>query len=94
MSEASALCGKGEAAYWFPLIALFSGARRTEIAQLKIGDIRQGDGGIWYLDITNEGADQNLKTVSSARSVPVHRELIRLGLLDVATTQAKLYPPL
>lgn len=86
------LGGQGEAAYWFPLIALFSGARRTEIAQLKIGDVRKGDGGIWYLDITNEGADQNLKTVSSARSVPVHHELIRLGLLDVVAVRGKGQP--
>ena len=86
------LGGQGEAAYWFPLIALFSGARRTEIAQLKIGDVREGEGGIWYLDITNEGADQNLKTASSARSVPVHRELIRLGLLKVLAARAKADP--
>ncbi|MBB3903622.1 integrase [Methylobacterium brachythecii] len=86
------LGGRGEAAFWFPLIGLFSGARRTEIAQLKIGDVRAGEGGIWYLDITNEGADQNLKTVSSARSVPVHKELIRLGLLDVVAARAKTQP--
>ncbi|QDI82171.1 site-specific integrase [Methylorubrum populi] len=84
--------GQGEAAYWSPLIALFSGARRTEIAQLKIGDVRQGDGGIWYFDITNEGADQNLKTASSARSVPIHRKLIQLGLLNVVTARARLQP--
>lgn len=84
--------GRGEAAYWFPLIALFTGARRTEIAQLKVGDVRQGDGGIWYLDITNEGADQNLKTASSARSVPVHHELIRLGLLDVVAARGRAHP--
>ncbi|GEO17455.1 site-specific integrase [Microvirga aerophila] len=83
------LGGRGEAAFWFPLIALFSGARRTEIAQLRIGDVRQGEGGIWYFDFTNEGEDQSLKTASSARSVPVHAELIRLGLLDVlAASQA------
>jgi hypothetical protein len=77
--------GRGEAAFWFPLIALFSGARRTEIAQLKVGDVRQGEAGIWYFDFTSEGADQNLKTASSARSVPIHSELIRLGLLDSPT---------
>lgn len=86
------LGGQGEAAFWFPLIALFSGARRTEIAQLKIGDVRQGEGGIWYLDITNEGADQNLKAVSSARSVPVHHELIRLGLLDEVAARGRAQP--
>ncbi len=34
--------GRGEAAYWFPTIALFTGARRTEIAQLRVADVRQG----------------------------------------------------
>jgi integrase len=34
--------GRGEAAFWFPLIALFSGARRTEIAQLRVDDVRRG----------------------------------------------------
>jgi integrase len=86
------LGGKGEAAYWFPLIALFSGARRTEIAQLKVGDVREGEGGIWYLDITNEGADQNLKTASSARSVPIHHELIQLGFLELVAARAKVHP--
>jgi len=83
--------GRGEAAFWFPLIALLSGARRTEIAQLKIGDVRQGDGGIWYFDFTNEGQDQSLKTISSARSVPVHSELITLGLLQVVAARARVH---
>jgi integrase len=80
--------GRGEAAYWLPLIALFSGARRTEIAQLKVGDVRQGDGWIWFFDLTNESEDQSLKTSFSAGSVPLHSELIRLGLLAVVTARA------
>jgi integrase len=81
--------GRGEAAFWFPLIALFSGARRTEIAQLRISDVRQGESQIWYFDFTNEGEEQNLKTASSVRSVPIHAELIRLGLLEVVSARAK-----
>jgi integrase len=84
--------GRGEAAFWFPLIALFSGARRTEIAQLRIGDVRQGESGIWYFDFTSEGEDQSLKTASSARSVPVHAELIRLGFLDVLAARVASQP--
>ena len=74
--------GRSEAAYWLPLIALFSGGRRTEIAQLRIRDLRQSSEGIWFIDISNQGEGQSLKNVGSARSVPVHAELIRLGLLD------------
>ncbi|MCE3246621.1 MAG: hypothetical protein K0R41_446, partial [Geminicoccaceae bacterium] len=80
--------GKGEAAYWFPLISLFSGARRTEIAQLKLGDVRQSEGTIWYFDFSDRGEDQRLKNESSARSVPIHSELIRLGLLDYVAERA------
>jgi len=80
--------GKGGAAYWFPLISLFSGARRTEIAQLKVGDVRQGEGGIWYFDFSDRGEDQRLKNQSSARSVPMHEQLIGLGLLDYVAQRA------
>jgi len=76
------LGGRGEAAYWLPVIALYSGARRTEIAQLRARDIRQSADGIWFFDFTAPDPDQHVKTMSSARVTPVHPELIRLGLLN------------
>lgn len=79
--------GRGEAAFWFPLLALYTGARRTEIAQLKVGDVRQGDG-IWFIDFNDAGEGQNLKNLSSARSVPIHRQLIGLGFLDYVGERA------
>jgi integrase len=81
--------GKGEAAFWFPIIALYAGARRTEIAQLRLGDIRIGAGGIAFIDFNDESDDQNLKTASSARSVPIHRDLIAAGLIDYVTERAR-----
>lgn len=75
------LGGGGEAAYWLPLIALLSGARLNEIAQLRIKDLRQDpETGLWFIDIGTEG-ERSIKTVSSRRQVPVHPELIRLGVL-------------
>jgi integrase len=68
--------------YWVPLIGLYSGAREAEICQLKLDDIRKWDeGGFWYMDINDQGGGK-LKTESSARQVPLHPNLIRLGLLD------------
>jgi integrase len=73
--------GGGEAAYWLPLIALFTGARQGEIAQLRIGDLRQDrETGTWFFDISTEGG-RTIKTASSRRKVPLHPELERLGLL-------------
>ncbi len=70
--------------FWVPLIMLFSGARVGEIGQLAVADIRQ-EHGTWIFHITNEGDDtaegKSLKTAGSMRVVPVHPELIRLGLL-------------
>ena len=74
--------GGGDAAYWFPLIALLSGARLNEIAQLRIKDLRQDtETGIWLFDIGTEGG-RAIKTANSRRYVPVHPELVRLGLLS------------
>ncbi|HEV7255414.1 MAG TPA: site-specific integrase [Mesorhizobium sp.] len=84
--------GQGEAAFWFPLIALFTGARRTEIAQLRVGDIRES-GGIFFIDFNDEGEDQNLKNASSARSVPIHAELLKSGFMDYVAMQATSAAP-
>lgn len=78
--------GKGPAAKWIPLIGLYSGARVEETAQLRIGDITEVSG-IPVMRITtldDEGKPvkgRTLKTASSERDVPIHPELVRLGLL-------------
>lgn len=73
--------GGGEAAFWFPLIGLLSGMRLDEIAQLRICDLRQDDDTKrWYFDIDRTGG-RSIKTGSSIRHVPMHRELKRIGLL-------------
>lgn len=77
--------GAGEAAYWIPLIALWTGARLEEIGQLHIADIQQ-ELGIHFLHITNEGGGKRVKTASSRRRVPIHPELIRYGLLEYVET--------
>jgi integrase len=60
---------------WVMAVALYAGMRQGEICELEAQDIRQQDG-IWYFDITEA------KSEAGVRRVPIHRELIRLGLLD------------
>lgn len=69
-----------DAAYWIPLLGLFTGARVGELVQLRVADVAQTDG-VWCLDINAEEG-KRLKTENSRRLVPVHSELIRLGFLD------------
>lgn len=73
---------------WGILIAAYSGARLNEIAQLQVADVRQIEG-ILCFDVTDVGDDDDgeamtkqLKTEAAKRVVPVHPELIALGLLD------------
>ncbi|MDQ2763609.1 MAG: site-specific integrase [Pseudomonadota bacterium] len=94
--------GKGEAAYWLPLLALFTGARLEELGQLRPGDVRQmeypdaegvGRRG-WFICLTeaNDGEGDTttrLKNAASERVVPVHPELNRLGFVDFAKAAAK-----
>ncbi len=66
--------------YWLPLIALYTGARLGEIAQLLIKDVRKIQGH-WCFHVCKEGERQkSVKTGGSERVVPMHPELIRLGL--------------
>ncbi len=68
--------------YWLPLLALFSGARMSEIGQLLVADVRR-DHGRWTFHFTEYGDDEKtLKTATSTRVVPVHPELERLGFLE------------
>lgn len=64
--------------FWLPLIAVFSGLRQEEICQLHIEDTREAEG-IPYFDVNNR-SPRKLKNASATRQVPLHTELIRLGL--------------
>ena len=85
-----------DAAYWIPIIALYTGARIGELAQLKANDINVIDG-VPLLHITDAGEGQRVKSSASVRSIPIHSELIRLGLLEYAqairdTGHTRLWP--
>ena len=67
--------------YWIPLVALFTGARQNEIAQLYQDNFKVIDG-IPCIHIAKTHDDQNLKTKSSIRHVPIHPILAQLGFLD------------
>ncbi|MBU1361461.1 MAG: site-specific integrase [Gammaproteobacteria bacterium] len=74
-----------EAAYWLPLLGLFTGARLGELCQLRTADV-QNVKGIDVLVVTDDGEDQKVKTEAGRRSVPIHSELIRLGFLRYVET--------
>jgi integrase len=75
--------GKGEAAYWLPLLALFTGARRAELAALTVENVDIETFGTAVLTITEDRKRRKrLKTRASQRAVPIHAELVRLGFLE------------
>ena len=85
--------GGGEAAFWLPLIALFTGARQGELAQLRIEDLRQDpETSLWFFDIGTEGG-RSIKTASSRRKVPVHPHLVSVGLLRYRQSLIDQKPP-
>lgn len=72
-----------DAAYWIPIVGAYTGARVTELAQLLTSDIRKEDG-LWCISIMNEQDWQTVKNNPSKRTIPMHPELIRLGLPEYA----------
>jgi len=83
--------------YWIPLVAMFTGARLGEIAQLNVADVRQLHDA-WVFHITTEGdGDKSTKTAGSERVVPVHPKLIEIGFIEHVESrkekgQARLFP--
>ena len=75
---------KNSTQYWGTLIAVYTGARRNEIAALTPDDVKQDEAsGIWYFDITDEEEEgKDVKTDAARRVVPVHPRLLELGFLS------------
>jgi hypothetical protein len=68
--------------WWVPFLALFAGLRAEEALQLRSDDIAEARGVPVIRVAWHE--DARRKTASARRMVPIHAELIRLGLLDFA----------
>ena len=73
--------GPGDPLFWAPLISTFNGPREEEALQLSPEDFGS-EGGIAYFRISNR-AGNNVKSTSGERKLPVHPNLIKLGLLDL-----------
>lgn len=94
-------------AFWLIPLAIYTGARLGELCQLDIKDFVTVEG-IECIDIndieatdevTEGGRKKRVKTKNARRLVPIHRELIRLGLLRYveakrAEGQVYLFPEL
>lgn len=89
--------GAGEAAYWLPLLALYTGARINELCQLHPGDVvEEGYTNAkgkarkaWVIRIEQDIAKgKRVKTEASERRIPVHPDLVNLGFVKYAQSQA------
>src|SRR5258705_9315046 len=68
---------------WVPWIGAYTGARISEICQLRAEDVVKVDD-IWCMKFDPEAG--SLKTSGSERIIPVHPALIENGFLKFATT--------
>lgn len=92
----------GKAWYWVPLLMYYTGARREELAQLAVKDVRNSGGRevisyLSILDTEDEDEGRGVKTESSRRQIPLHSDLIDRGFLSyVAALPAggQLFPML
>jgi len=73
--------GKGEAAFWLPLLGMFSGARLNELAPMCVEDVKtDAASGVRFITvIEDEEEGRSVKTEGSVRAIPIHSELTRIG---------------
>lgn len=72
-----------DALFWVPLIGLYTGMRLGEIIQLELNDFYQVNEG-WVFDVKPDPDDKNktVKTNSSVRKVPLHKDLFKFGFVE------------
>jgi integrase len=93
--------------FWLPPLCLFMGMRPNEVCQMEVANVRRTDKGTWYLDVVASDDDEegsgevkkSLKTATSRRRIPIHPELLAIGILDYAETRRtaghrRLFPDL
>jgi integrase len=77
--------GKGDAAFWLPLLGLFTGARRSELAALTAENVDTQTYGVPVMTITEDKKrGKRVKTRTSLRTIPLRSELLQLGFLEFA----------
>jgi integrase len=73
--------------FWAPLLGIYTGARREELAQLALDDIKEVDG-VLVFDINDTG-NKRVKNKSSIRTIPVHSTLLKIGIVDYISISKK-----
>ena len=72
---------------------LVTGARSSDISQLRHSDIKQTTAGIWYLDLVDEPDVQYPHPLkggaSDERTTPLHLWLIEQGFLNMVDGNAE-----
>jgi integrase len=71
----------GKEVRWGMLLGLYTGARVSEIGQLRIDDFYFIDG-ILCVKICDDYEEQSLKNSASKRNLPIHKDLLSLGILE------------
>ncbi len=66
---------------WVPWVCAYSGARLSEVCQLRAEDVQEIEG-VWSIRFDPEAGP--LKTLSSERAVPIHPALIDVGFVAFA----------
>jgi integrase len=85
--------------FWLPLLCLFLGMRPNEAAQMHVADLKCSPKGTWFFniiatadedeEIKPAGAAKTLKTKSSRRKIPLHPELLKIGLVQFVERRKK-----
>ena len=73
--------GRGDAAFWLPLLGLYTGARRSEFSALRANDVQEVERVPCFTFVEDKKIGKRLKSATAVRAVPVHPELIKLGWL-------------
>jgi integrase len=67
--------------YWIPILGAYTGMRAEEICSMLVEEIQYSEkADLWYFNLRK--SKRRLKTLGSARYVPIHSHLLSFGFLE------------
>jgi len=70
--------------WWLPLLSLHTGARPSELLQMRLDDITTVDGILCASVVDDADTGQQVKTQAGVRTFPIHPLLLSLGFSSIS----------
>jgi len=81
---------------WAILVGAYTGLRAAEVGNLRASEVKQSEAGTWFFNlkartVASDDPTDSTKSKAGLREIPMHGDLIRLGLLKIVPAKGPIF---